>query len=72
MFSSPSKSRIRVLQSLGRGLRKTDTKFSVLIFDIADDVSHKNTRNFTLNHFSERIALYNEQQFDYQISKVKL
>ena len=72
VFSSPSKSRIRVLQSLGRGLRKTDTKFSVLIFDIADDVSHKNTRNFTLNHFSERIALYNEQQFDYQISKVKL
>ena len=72
VFSSPSKSRIRVLQSLGRGLRKTDTKHSVLIFDIADDVSHKNTRNFTLNHFSERIALYNEQQFDYQISKVKL
>ena len=72
VFSSPSKSRIRVLQSLGRGLRKTDTKHSVLIFDIADDVSHNNKRNFTLNHFSERIALYNEQQFDYQISKVKL
>ena len=72
VFSSPSKSRIRVLQSLGRGLRKTDTKYSVLIFDIADDVSHNNKRNFTLNHFSERISLYNEQQFDYQISKVKL
>jgi len=72
VFSSPSKSRIRVLQSLGRGLRKTDTKHSVLIFDIADDISHNNTRNFTLNHFSERISLYNEQQFDYQISKVKL
>ena len=72
VFSSPSKSRIRVLQSLGRGLRKTDTKNSVLIFDIADDVSHNNKRNFTLNHFSERIALYNEQQFDYQISKVQL
>ena len=72
VFSSPSKSRIRVLQSLGRGLRKTDTKHSVLIFDIADDVSHNNKRNFTLNHFSERISLYNEQQFDYQISKVKL
>jgi superfamily II DNA or RNA helicase len=72
VFSSPSKSRIRVLQSLGRGLRKTDTKVSVLIFDIADDVSHNNKRNFTLNHFSERIGIYNEQQFDYQISKVNL
>ena len=72
VFSSPSKSRIRVLQSLGRGLRKTDTKSHVLIFDIADDISHNNKRNFTLNHFSERISLYNEQQFDYQISKVKL
>jgi len=61
-----------VLQSLGRGLRKTDTKVSVLIFDIADDVSHNNKRNFTLNHFSERIGIYNEQQFDYQISKVNL
>ena len=72
VFSSPSKSRIRVLQSLGRGLRKTDTKVSVLIFDIADDISHNDKRNFTLNHFSERISLYNEQQFDYHISKVNL
>jgi superfamily II DNA or RNA helicase len=61
-----------VLQSLGRGLRKTDTKSHVLIFDIADDISYNSKRNFTLNHFSERISLYNEQQFDYQISKVKL
>ena len=72
VFSSPSKSRIRVLQSLGRGLRKTDNKVSVLIYDIADDISHNNKRNFTLNHFSERISLYNEQQFDYHISKVNL
>jgi superfamily II DNA or RNA helicase len=72
VFSSPSKSRIRVLQSLGRGLRKTDTKSHVLIFDIADDISYNSKSNFTLNHFSEIIALYNEQQFDYQISKVKL
>ena len=72
VFSSPSKSRIRVLQSFGRGLRKTDNKVSVLIYDIADDISHNNKRNFTLNHFSERISLYNEQQFDYHISKVNL
>ena len=72
MFASPSKSKIRVLQSIGRGLRVTKSKVGVLVFDIADDISYKERRNFTLNHFSERINIYNEQQFNYEISKVKL
>ena len=72
VFASPSKSKIRVLQSIGRGLRATKNKLGVLVFDIADDISYKERRNFTLNHFSERINIYNEQQFNYEISKVKL
>ena len=72
VFSSPSKSKIRVLQSIGRGLRATKSKMGVLVFDIADDISYKERRNFTLNHFSERINIYNEQQFNYEISKIKL
>ena len=72
VFASPSKSKIRVLQSIGRGLRSTKNKLEVLVFDIADDISYKERRNFTLNHFSERINIYNEQQFNYEISKVKL
>ena len=72
VFASPSKSKIRVLQSIGRGLRATKSKMGVLVFDIADDISYKERRNFTLNHFSERINIYNEQQFNYEISKVKL
>ncbi len=72
VFASPSKSKIRVLQSIGRGLRATKGKMGVLVFDIADDISYKERRNFTLNHFSERINIYNEQQFNYEISKVKL
>jgi len=72
VFASPSKSKIRVLQSIGRGLRATKNKLGVLVFDIADDMSYKERRNFTLNHFSERINIYNEQQFNYEISKVKL
>ena len=72
VFASPSKSKIRVLQSIGRGLRSTKNKLEVLVFDIADDISYKERRNFTLGHFSERINIYNEQQFNYEISKVKL
>ncbi len=72
VFASPSKSKIRVLQSIGRGLRATKSKMGVLVFDIADDISYKERRNFTLNHFSERINIYNEQQFNYEISKVTL
>ena len=72
VFASPSKSKIRVLQSLGRGLRKTATKRAVRLFDISDDLTHKNHRNFTLNHFYERINIYNEEQFDYKIDRVKL
>ena len=72
VFSSPSKSKIRVLQALGRGLRRTDNKRSVRIFDISDDLTYKTHRNFTLNHFYERINIYNEEQFDYKIDRVKL
>jgi len=60
------------LQSIGRGLRVTKSKMGVLVFDIADDISYRERRNFTLNHFSERINIYNEQEFNYEISKVKL
>jgi len=72
VLASPSKSKIRVLQSIGRGLRTSGTKDSVLIYDIADDISYNQRRNFTLNHFTERLNIYNEEQFDYEISKVKL
>ena len=72
VFASPSKSKIRVLQSIGRGLRISENKNSILVFDIADDVSYKQRRNFTLTHFTERINIYNEQQFNYEISRVNL
>jgi superfamily II DNA or RNA helicase len=72
VLASPSKSKIRVLQSIGRGLRQSDSKDSVLIFDLADDLTFRNQTNFTLNHFQERIKIYNSEQFNYEISKVKL
>jgi len=72
IFASPSKSRIRNLQSIGRGLRKTNRKTEATLFDIADDISWKNNKNFTLLHFMERIKIYNEEKFNYKIYKVNI
>jgi len=72
IFASPSKSRIRNLQSIGRGLRKGSTKSEATLYDIADDLSWKTHKNHTLLHFAERIKIYGEEQFDYKIYTVKL
>jgi len=72
IFASPYKSRIKVLQSIGRGLRKTDTKDQVTVFDIADDFTYKKHQNFTLEHYMQRIKLYNEQEFLYRTYEVEL
>ena len=55
VFSSPSKSRIRNLQSIGRGLRLKDNKSHATLYDIADDLSYGEKENYTLQHFRERI-----------------
>ena len=72
VFASPSKSRIRVLQSIGRGLRQSKNKDYVKLFDISDDLTHKSRRNFTLRHFYDRINIYKEEKFDYKIDRIKL
>jgi superfamily II DNA or RNA helicase len=72
VFASPSKSRIRNLQSIGRVLRKSKEKVSATLYDIADDITHNTKRNYTLNHLVERIKIYNEENFDYEIITVKL
>ena len=72
VFASPSKSRIRNLQSIGRGLRKTDDKENVVLYDIADDLSWKKNLNYTLNHFSERINIYSKENFNYEIHSVRI
>ena len=72
IFASPSKSRIRNLQSIGRVLRKGDQKNRATLYDIADDISYKSRRNYTLNHLIERIKVYNEENFDYDIVNIPL
>jgi superfamily II DNA or RNA helicase len=67
IFASPSKSKIRNLQSIGRGLRLKDGKSGCKLYDIADDLHWKTWKNHTLNHAAERYKTYAEEEF-----KVKL
>ena len=72
IFASPSKSRVRNLQSIGRVLRKGDGKLKAVLYDIADDISYQQRKNYTLNHLIERIKIYNEEKFNYEIIQVSL
>src|SRR6056300_1818809 len=72
VFASPSKSQIRVLQSIGRGLRKSDDGSVTQLYDIADDLHIKSHKNFTLRHSAERIKIYTKEQFPYKIHQVNL
>ena len=72
IFASPSKSRVRNLQSIGRGLRLGDNKVDATLYDIADDMTWKSKENFTLKHFQERINIYTEEEFDYEMHSIDL
>jgi superfamily II DNA or RNA helicase len=72
IFASPSKSRVRNLQSIGRVLRKSNKKSSATLYDIADDFTHNSRKNYTLNHLIERIKTYIEENFNYEIVQIKI
>ena len=72
IFASPSKSRVRNLQSIGRILRKATNKVKATLYDISDDCTYNSKKNYTLNHFIERIKIYNEENFNYEIVTVQL
>ena len=72
IFASPSKSRIRNLQSIGRVLRKGRDKVKATLYDIADDIFTDQGNNYALNHLKARVKIYNEEKFDYEFIDVKI
>ena len=72
IFASPSKSRVRNLQSIGRVLRKGKNKTKAVLYDISDDCTSNSRKNYTLNHLIERIKIYNEENFNYEIITIQL
>jgi superfamily II DNA or RNA helicase len=72
IFASPSKSRVRTLQSIGRVLRKSESKVKSTLFDIADDLSWKSSKNYTILHYIERVKIYNQEKFPYKVYRVSI
>jgi len=72
IFASPSKSRVRNLQSIGRGLRTSESKEKATLYDIADDLRVGKHMNYTLKHFVERVRIYDEENFTYKLYKIGL
>jgi len=72
VFAFPSKSVIRVLQSIGRGLRTSDTKDIAKLYDIGDDLCYKSYKNHTLKHLDERIKIYTNEGFNYEQIAIRI
>jgi superfamily II DNA or RNA helicase len=72
IFASPSKSVIRVLQSIGRGIRKTKDKKKTYVYDISDDLTYKSYVNHTMKHLDERIKIYTKEKFKYKITRITI
>jgi len=72
IFASPSKSRVRNLQSIGRGLRIGENKTEAVLYDIVDDFRIGKHVNFTLKHFGERVKIYDEEKFKYKFYNIEV
>ena len=72
VFASTSKSRVRNLQSIGIVVRKSNSKTKSTLYDIADDTTYGSRKNYTLNHLIERVKIYNEENFNYEIIPIKM
>jgi superfamily II DNA or RNA helicase len=70
--AGPLKSKIKVLQSIGRMLRQHKDKDEAYLYDIVDNLSKGAKKNFALKHFEDRVNIYDQEKFDYKIYKVKL
>jgi type I site-specific restriction endonuclease len=73
IFASPSKSKIRNLQSIGRGLRLGENKEKAFLYDIVDDLRYNNEElNFAMKHYVERMKIYHEEKFKISTYKIGL
>lgn len=72
IFASGSKSEVKVLQSIGRALRKGNDADKATLYDITDDLSVGSFTNYTLQHFRKRIEIYGREQFDFKVYTIQI
>lgn len=73
ILASPTKSYRRIVQTIGRGLRITNTKKSCTIYDLVDLFFESGTNdepNFTFRHFKERLMIYIKSDFRHKTIQV--
>lgn len=72
VLSYPVKGRVRLLQSIGRGLRKEEGKVACYFHDFADDIRYKKRENYVWRHFINRLEIYEEEGFEYEVAEIDL
>lgn len=72
IFASPTKSKVRTLQSIGRMLRKGKNKTNATVYDIVDDLRFEGKPNFLMNHFKERYNHYKNEGFFVEIIEINI
>jgi len=72
IFSSPTKSKIRTLQSIGRILRTADGKDTATLYDIVDDLRSGDKLNFALKHYVERLKIYSEEKHPITTTTIRI
>ena len=72
VFATPSKGQIKVLQSIGRGLRVADNGTTTKLYDIVDDIRYKGYNNFAIKHSGARIKIYESEEFKFKLHGVDL
>jgi len=65
VFACGGKAKIKIVQSIGRGLRLHKDKDKLIIFDIADDFKYSTA------HMEKRITLYEKEKIQYNIKEIK-
>jgi superfamily II DNA or RNA helicase len=61
----PGKSFVRVIQSIGRGIRKAEDKDNVEIWDITSNCK------FAKRHLTQRKSFYTEASYPFELEKLK-
>jgi len=72
ILASPIKGQIAILQSIGRGLRKGDTKEKINVFDVVDQIEVGSYKCYSLAHGINRIKIYTKANLPFNIQTINI
>lgn len=64
IFAAGGKAKVRIIQSIGRGLRLHESKDKLVIYDIFDDL------RYGRKHYTKRVALYEKEKITYKVKEL--